>query len=267
MLTRIIVGVTLSALMLIVWLLGPVWLTCFFYLALIIAAYEMVTSFAKADIRINIVTIAAFLIALPLMALWLGVHAIVASLFIAVAVEFLVRVLRADMDLRSITATVFTLIYPLGFMATLPVMLIAMGKYALVPVLLVVVVAAMTDTAAYFIGSFVGRTKLLPAISPKKTVEGSIGGVIGGVLSAIILYLILQATATPNMFGFGTFLLTGLLGGIVGQLGDLAASLLKRAVGIKDYGSIFPGHGGVLDRMDSIMFIAAMVYIFIALVW
>lgn len=259
MLTRIIVGVTLSALMLVVWLLGWVWTTVFFCLAMVMAAYEMISSLSKKGHKIHLAPVIAFMISLPLAAIRLHEHAIVFSLFIGVLVEFLQQIIRVDMDLSAMKSTIFVMVYPLSLIGTLPVMLISQKELAMIPVLLVVVVAAMTDTAAYFVGSFLGRTKLTPSISPKKTVEGSLGGVAGGVLSAIILYIIVNATASAS-FGFGSFLLIGFLGGIIGQVGDLAASLLKRSMDIKDYGSIFPGHGGVLDRMDSIMFIAAMVY-------
>lgn len=115
--------------------------------------------------------------------------------------------------------------------------------------------ASVCDMGAYFVGVTIGKRKLCPEISPKKTVEGAIGGIVSSVIVTIIL-----------VFAFGmtrkllpTVILTVPLC-IVGMFGDLFASVIKRAVGIKDYGNIIPGHGGVLDRVDSILFIAPVVF-------
>ena len=118
--------------------------------------------------------------------------------------------------------------------------------------------SAICDTGAYFVGVTCGKHKLCPEISPKKTVEGA----LGGILSSIVVGLIL-------IFSFGrvehliaTLILTIPLC-ILGMLGDLFASAIKRSVGLKDYGALIPGHGGVLDRVDSILMIAPVLYIFI----
>ena len=120
------------------------------------------------------------------------------------------------------------------------------------------------DTLAYFFGKFFGKKKLCPVLSPKKTVAGSIGGVLGGVLGGAILYAVLYFA-----FGYGDFTLPmalgfGFLAGIVSQFGDLTFSSIKRDFNIKDYGTIMPGHGGVMDRFDSIVFVAPC---FVAYLW
>jgi len=119
---------------------------------------------------------------------------------------------------------------------------------------LVFITAFGTDTFAYFSGYFFGKRKLCPTISPKKTVEGAIGGVIGTIILSLGFgYLFLK----EHLFAV---LLIGLIGSIFSMAGDLTASLIKRKVGIKDFGNIMPGHGGVLDRFDSIIFTAPVVY-------
>jgi len=111
-----------------------------------------------------------------------------------------------------------------------------------------------TDTFAYFSGYFFGKTKLCPSISPKKTVEGAIGGVLGSMIISVLFgYFFLQDYLIVAAF-------IGAIGSIVAQVGDLSASLIKRYTGIKDFGNLMPGHGGVLDRFDSILFTAPTVY-------
>ena len=115
--------------------------------------------------------------------------------------------------------------------------------------------AFITDTGAYFAGCFFGKHKLAPKLSPKKTVEGSVGGVIATV-AAFFVY----AYIGSRFYGYGINVLntaiTGMVLSVVSQFGDLAASAIKREIGIKDYGNIMPGHGGALDRFDSVLFVA-----------
>ena len=95
---------------------------------------------------------------------------------------------------------------------------------------------------------------MIPSVSPKKTVEGSIGGIIGSVvLCGLFGYFFLEK-------GFVTCIIIGALGGVISQLGDLSASVIKRKIGIKDWGTLIPGHGGILDRIDSVLFTAPLVF-------
>ncbi len=118
----------------------------------------------------------------------------------------------------------------------------------------------VTDTFAYFTGRLFGKHKLAPVISPKKTVEGSIGGIVFAV-GAFALYglIIAKGGYTPNYLAL---LLCGLLVSIVSQIGDLSLSAIKREFGIKDYSRLFPGHGGVLDRFDSVIATAPLILLF-----
>lgn len=120
--------------------------------------------------------------------------------------------------------------------------------------------AWFNDSCAYFTGCAIGKHKLCPEISPKKTVEGAIGGIAGGSLLCIGLALIFSARfgITINWLSLGLYLPIGMVAGI---LGDLCASIIKRQFGIKDYGNIMPGHGGIMDRFDSWIFIAPLLYI------
>lgn len=133
-------------------------------------------------------------------------------------------------------------------------------------VLLPLLAAWGADTCALFAGMFFGKRKLAPVVSPKKTVEGAIGGVIGGAL------LVLLAAVLLNVFldleiPVWTALVLGGVGAVMGEVGDLSFSIIKRQTGIKDYGSIFPGHGGVLDRFDSVIFVAPLAEILFRIIW
>ena len=118
----------------------------------------------------------------------------------------------------------------------------------------------LQDTSAYFIGRRFGRHKLAPILSPKKTWEGAAGGMIGAILTGVVCVLLLGLPITLLQGA-----LLGLAGGIVGPLGDLSESLIKRQVGLKDAGNLIPGHGGILDRVDSILFVLPAVYWFVTI--
>ena len=125
------------------------------------------------------------------------------------------------------------------------------------------------DTAAYFAGRAFGKHKLAPVVSPHKTVEGAVGGVLGSILAGILLTCVYAALSSGyhvisvqmRTTHYEVLLVMGAIASVLGILGDLFASAVKRQAGIKDYGTIFPGHGGILDRFDSVMFIAPFVAI------
>lgn len=116
------------------------------------------------------------------------------------------------------------------------------------------------DTCAYFCGYFLGKHKMAPVLSPKKTIEGAIGGIIGAILLCVLYGMII---AGPIGLDRGVMLkvslLIGLIGSIVAQVGDIFASSIKRKMKIKDYGHLIPGHGGILDRFDSLLLVAPVI--------
>ena len=119
----------------------------------------------------------------------------------------------------------------------------------------------ITDIFAYITGKTIGKHKLCPVISPKKTVEGSVGGVIGTVVFLLSIGLMLEK-ADVLQVNFTKLTLYAVTSSIVGQFGDLSMSAVKRCLGVKDYGTLFPGHGGILDRFDSLLFIAPFTCLF-----
>ncbi len=134
------------------------------------------------------------------------------------------------------------------------------GKYLLWTVL---VGACLTDTFAYFTGRFFGKRHLAPKISPNKTVEGAIGGLFGGAVSMCIYGGVLLLVNPELEINFLLLALLGFISAIFAQMGDLSLSLIKREMEIKDFGNFIPGHGGILDRIDSIIFVAPILYYFL----
>ena len=118
----------------------------------------------------------------------------------------------------------------------------------------------MTDIFAYFVGSKFGKHKLCPKISPKKTVEGAVGGLVFCVISFVVYALIANKVGGVSI-NIALIILVGVITSIFSQLGDLAASTVKRAFGIKDYGNLIPGHGGIMDRFDSIIAVSPILLV------
>lgn len=132
------------------------------------------------------------------------------------------------------------------------------GEHGKMIVALPFLISFVSDSGAYFAGRFLGKHKLAPQISPKKTIEGAIGGAVAAIIGMLIFCFIMQMFFgfKPNYIAACVY---GLVGAAIGVFGDLSFSVIKRQTGIKDYGHIIPGHGGVLDRFDSTLFITPVV--------
>ena len=190
---------------------------------------------------------------------WIPVPALLVALLIA---AFLAAAWRED-PLRDralgLMAGIVGLIYPALFLfAAVPLRFDFGDKTGLHWFMVVLAVTWTGDTMALFTGRRFGRTAFAPMISPKKTNEGAIGGLIGGLIAAAFMQRFLFADLP-----FGHVLVFSLLVGAFGQLGDLAESTLKRAAGVKDSSHLIPGHGGVLDRVDSLLFAFPVAYIYL----
>jgi phosphatidate cytidylyltransferase len=122
-------------------------------------------------------------------------------------------------------------------------------------VFVAIAVTFANDTGAYFAGRFLGRHKLYPAISPSKTVEGALGGLVGGLAAALACRATFFPALTPR-----DCLVVAVPGAVIGPIGDLLESMIKRSAGVKDSGRMLPGHGGILDRVDALLFVTAWVY-------
>jgi phosphatidate cytidylyltransferase len=185
--------------------------------------------------------------------------AAVPCLPLAVLVVLLASLGRSGDIPRSITAAAGTLLAA-AYLGSLGGTLAALrtvdaARTGPWPLMLLLTVMMTADTAAYFTGSALGRHKLAPAISPGKTVEGLVGGLAGGVLAALVV----RRLGLPSM-PLAHAALLGAAVALLGTAGDLLESLVKRWAGVKDSGTLFPGHGGMLDRLDSLLFGAPVLY-------
>ena len=138
-------------------------------------------------------------------------------------------------------------------------------RWLIAAAVLALLAAFCSDSAALFTGMACGRHKMAPLVSPHKTVEGALGGIAGGVVGMVIFRIVFYfCTLVPLHIGWCVVI--GLVGALMGELGDLSFSVIKRQVGIKDYGRLLPGHGGVLDRFDSVLFAAPMIWMIVCTV-
>lgn len=174
---------------------------------------------------------------------------------------------RAGKDAKSVAMRFFV---PLLGVLPIPLALSSLYWLRIMPwghllVLLPIVVTFLTDSGAYFVGVFMGKRKAFPNVSPNKTVEGCVGGIVIGTIGVLAYGLIIQYF-TDITFSIPTLLILGIVGSVITEAGDLAFSLLKRKLGIKDYGNLIPGHGGMLDRFDSMIFSAPAMYLLLLMI-
>jgi phosphatidate cytidylyltransferase len=179
--------------------------------------------------------------------------AVITCSVISVFILFLLRTNTRSFDFAPLGTLVLGFMY-IPFMLS-HFILIRKSDDGIVWIFLILVFAFSGDIAAYYVGRMLGKKKLLPSVSPGKTVEGTIALLIGCVVGCLVFRYVFY----PKLSVIHAVII-GLWGGILGQLGDLCESLIKRASGVKDSGSFLIGHGGLLDRLDCLIFIAPLVY-------
>lgn len=261
---RTIVAIGLLAVLaLIVWLGG--WFQVFALTAFsIVAVIEMSRMFKKKDVTICLP---------PLMLMAAGQFVVLFKFGKYLPILFVVcftwvmidRIVTKGRKTEDTVASVFTMIYPLALLLCFGFFGFGRTDVSRAALLMVFAGPSMADNNAYLFGRKFGKHKLCPAISPNKTVEGYVAGLIGGPVGGVIVYFLQKLWGLDIHWAWLVGL--GLIGAVVGQFGDLFASTFKRWAGIKDFGSLFPGHGGVMDRLDSAMvfapIVAAVFYYFI----
>ena len=274
MLVRILAAaVGLPLLLAVVLLLPPIGTAILFALACMVGAYEMLwrTGILKHK---RIVCYTAVMAAAVVMWSWLRACAVVSEqplwlsmllgLFVFACLLF-AELLAAHTELKftALCVALFSgVVYPFLIGALVRLRGMESGKFYILVAFLISMVA---DSGAYFVGRACGKHKLAPVVSPKKTVEGAIGGVVVNILGMIVYTLILNKCFGFTQVNYFYAAIYGVVGAAGSILGDLTLSVVKRQVGIKDYGNLIPGHGGILDRFDSTMICAPIAEILILL--
>ena len=174
--------------------------------------------------------------------------------FMYIVVE---RILNKDGNNQNVIASILVMVYPLGLLLAFGFFGFDRTDVSRTALMLVFAAPCMADNNAYLFGRKFGKTKLCPAISPNKTVEGYIAGLVGGPMGGLLVYFLQKLWGLDVHWGWLVGL--GFAGGVIGQFGDLFASTFKRWAGIKDFGTLLPKHGGVVDRLDSAMLFAPIV--------
>ncbi len=184
---------------------------------------------------------------------------VVVALMLAIYLFSTIVFQFGKVDMGKIALVFMTSLYIIGANSAV-IVLRDMGHVGRFLFLIPFIFSWVTDTFAYFCGRLFGKHKLIEAVSPKKTVEGAIGGFVFCAITAIVYGLIVGACfdVTPNYLVLG---LGGMVIGVVSQIGDLVMSAIKREQGVKDYGHMLPGHGGILDRFDSSMAVTVLVLV------
>ncbi|MGE4275728.1 MAG: phosphatidate cytidylyltransferase [Lawsonibacter sp.] len=268
MLIRIIVSLALAPLFFgVVFFLPPIFLAVLVAMISALASYELLRATQVAHHNRMYVYTALAAAMIPL-GHWMGYGYLVtrvASLLL-MTVLFLAAIRLYDhekpVSFEQVMVCLFGgLIIPVCLSALVQLKGMENGRYL---VLLPVICAFLTDAGAYFVGMFLGRHRGITRVSPNKSLEGYVGGILSGAVFLLLYGLILQKFAHLTV-SFPALALYGLLGSAITELGDLSFSLVKRQYGVKDYGNLLPGHGGMLDRFDSMIFAAPMLLLLVEL--
>ena len=267
---RILVAVIGIPLLLLVLCWAPHWATAALLAALgVIGAHELLAAVSGAEKTKSLWVLAGFMAVCTVFSTYAGMEAYKGTVLVAVpwllCASVVLLFLLAVRWFGRENAVAFQdacavllggVAIPLAMSCLLRLRLMEFGGGL---VLMPLVAAFMSDAAALFTGMACGKHKLAPKASPKKTVEGAVGGLVGGIVG-MVLFRIVFFFVTVHALSIGWCMVIGLVGAFMGQLGDLSFSVIKRQCGIKDYGRLLPGHGGVLDRFDSVIFAAPVVW-------
>jgi phosphatidate cytidylyltransferase len=269
MLKRVLVGVIFVPLIVLLVLFAPAWgVACFVALITACASWELLRATAKTPVWIHVLTSAAAAV-LPLGFLLGDRGGVVTMGFTALAlfaILFVHAILaygtERAMNYETIQKCLFAGILMPAFLSTLVVLMnYGTEGHGRMYVMMTIGLAFITDGGAYFAGVLLGKHRGLTQVSPNKSTEGYVGGLATGVIFTVVFGIVVQ-----NAFGvavsYPALVAYGLVGALVTEIGDLAFSLIKREYGVKDYGNLLPGHGGIMDRFDSMVFCAPLVTLF-----
>ena len=258
--TRLISAAVMIPLVIICLIFGGAVFNVLIALVSIISVLEITNALKKAEINTFWVLNLIYSVAASIAVYFGGETWLFRVLILFVLITLPLSFILPKADLRMGAATVFVMVYP----TTLLGIFCLAESLSWVYIVAGAASAVITDTAAYFTGKYLGKRKLCPKISPNKTIEGAIGGAVATFVLISVYGILCRVfmTGTIGVAHTVAWLVVALLCGIFAQVGDLFASYIKRICDIKDFSNIIPGHGGVLDRIDSAIFTIAIVYLF-----
>lgn len=264
--TRIIAAAVLVPVLFLLVLVAPeIVAAIIFSLMMAIGAYELLYRTGLVRHSRLVLYSAVTAAAVTMWSYYGAVHAYFALIVLAFVFLLFAEMMMDHVKVRfeMLGICVFAgLIVPYLLSALVRILTMSTGRYV---ILIPFVVAFLSDAGAYFVGLKYGRHKLAPVVSPNKTIEGALGGIAAAMLGMLIYSLILDIIFPFITVHYGLALLYGLVGSVTGVFGDLCFSVIKRQTGIKDYGNLIPGHGGILDRFDSLMTVAPLMEVFLIL--
>lgn len=262
--TRITAAAVLVPILLILVLAAPKWLAAVvFGLMLAIGAYELLYRTRLVRHPRLVIWSALMAFAVTIWSYFGADHSYAMIGILIFTIALFAEMMHDHVKVRFnmiAMCVVAGLLVPYLLSALIRILIMKIGRYV---ILVPFVVAFMNDAGAYFVGLRFGKHKLAPVVSPNKTIEGVAGGLAAAMVSMVVYALILQIA--DFRVNYGIALLYGLLGGGVGVFGDLCFSVIKRQTGIKDYGNLIPGHGGIMDRFDSMMTVAPLMEVLMLL--
>lgn len=261
---RILVAVIFVPILLVIMLLLPpiVWTVVVMFISAM-ACFELLRATGEGRVSFPMQAVSILSAAVLPLCFWAGVGEMAAGVcaFVVTAVSFWCAIRDYDegdttIGFFQVLLTLFGgVLIPLALSALVALKCMEHGQYL---VLLAVLLAFITDGGAYFAGVFLGKHRGVTRVSPNKSMEGYLGGFATGVVFALVYGLVVHAAADLEV-NYLSLALCGLLGALATELGDLAFSFIKRQYGVKDYGHLLPGHGGMLDRFDSMIFCGPVV--------
>lgn len=240
-------------------MLSPAYFQILIMLFAVIGTFEILRAVGKTTSAQGFIAL-IFSVVTVLCSGFFGMGGAMLGIVLAVVAQLIVAVIcHSGTTLEGVGSAMLATVYPSALLATFTGVNL-MDSFSTVALLMIFIVAPFADTFAFFVGCAIKGPKLCPNVSPKKTISGAIGGVVGGIIGALAIYFIYGVAFENPVPPMWFIILVGAITAVFTEVGDLAESIIKRKAGVKDMGNLLPGHGGVLDRIDGMMFAGPIVF-------
>lgn len=255
----VLIAISLAALWL--WTVDNLWFAIYINLVVTLGVYEMVRNlkeFLPVPVSALLVLFAA---STYVIFRFLGFEAVLYAAILLFLVCFLWIVFTRETTLQSVSSVALVIVYPT--IALSVAYILNAQENGLFLIVFMILTSCLADSMAYFVGRLCKGPKLCPEISPNKTISGAVGGLVGGLIAAVVAYyFFLNVFPEFPVYPIWQLLIAGFFGAAFTEVGDLAESFIKRQLGIKDFSNLLPGHGGVMDRIDGMIFCNFFMFFF-----